>query len=100
VLSRKLELTNSLDALLLAHQSVEYSSNPSLENVLTANMKLKILAASIIGNAKSQTWTFTAVGTGFKQTDARAMAEERLIKQINADTNISATLISSDNPNQ
>ena len=96
-LAGKLDLVNSLDGLLLARQTVSYASNPSLENVLTASMQLDVMAASLVGPAKSQTWTFTAVGSGFKEADARGMAEERLIKQINADTNMSLNLISPNN---
>jgi len=87
-LAEKLELTNSLDGLLLARESVDYSSNPSLENVLTATMRLEVTVSPVAAIAKSQTWTFTAAGAGFKKADARAQAEERIIKQIMTDTNM------------
>ena len=89
----KLELTKSLDGLLLARQEVRYTSNPSLENVLTATMKLNVVTLPIAGQVNTKKWTFTAAGAGFKQQDARAMAEERLIKQIDTDTNMSLNLI-------
>jgi hypothetical protein len=85
----KLELDNSLDALLLARQTVRYSTNPSLENVMTANMRLEVTVLHVSGTVQSKTWTFTANGAGFKQGDARALAEERLIKQIGSDTKMS-----------
>jgi hypothetical protein len=84
----KLELSKSLDALLLARQEVQYSSNPSLENVITATMQLKVVELPMTGDADSKSWTFTVSGAGFKQEEARAMAEERLIKQITTDTNM------------
>ncbi len=96
-LAGKLDLANSLDGLLLARQTVSYAPNPSLDNVITATMQLEVMAASVVGPANSQEWTFTAVGSGFKNADARAMAEERLIKQINADTGMSLNLISPNN---
>ena len=89
----QLELAKSLDGLLLARQEVRYTSNPSLENVLTATMKLNVIALPIAGQVEPKKWTFTAAGAGFKQQDARAMAEERIIKQIDTDTNMSLNLI-------
>ncbi len=84
----KLDLSKSLDVLLLGREQVQYSSDPSLENVMTANMELEIAAFSI-ADGQSQSWTFVANGAGFKQTEARQMAEERLIKQIAKDTKMS-----------
>jgi hypothetical protein len=84
----KLELAKSVDALLLARQGVQYSSNPSLDNVITATMQLNVVTLPITGQNDSRSWTFIASGAGFKQEEARAMAEERLIKQITTDTNM------------
>jgi len=84
----KLDLSKSLDVLFLGREQVQYSSDPSLENVMTANMQLEITAFSI-ADGQSQSWTFVANGSGFKQTEARQMAEERLIKQIANDTKMS-----------
>lgn len=87
---QRLELTKSLDELLLARETVEYSTNgPDLENVLTATMRLDITAIPVDGNAAVQTWSFTAAGSGFSQTAAQAMAEERLVKQITEDRKMS-----------
>jgi len=85
----RLSLNNSLDALLLARQTVEYLTNPSLENVITANMRLEVMTSSASPNGERQTWFFSANGAGFTQSDARALAEERLLKQISADTKMS-----------
>lgn len=88
---RRLEFTNKLDAVVLARQQVQYVTNPSLENVLTANMRLDIATFSLPANTRRQTRTFTSVGVGFKQADARSLAEERLIKQLMNDTNMLLT---------
>ena len=84
----KLELSKSLDVLLIGRQTVQYSSDPSLENVITANMRFKLTAMSI-ANGQNQSWAYNSNGAGFKQSEARAMAEERLLKQIAKDSTLS-----------
>jgi len=85
----KLELARFLDVLILAKVTVQYSTDASLANVMTANMQLEVVTIPITGNIPSQAWKFMANGAGFKETEARRMAEERLMKQIAADTKIS-----------
>jgi hypothetical protein len=85
----ELEVTNSLDALILSRQTVQYSTTPSLMNLVTANMQLEVQVLPIARSVQGGTWAFTANGSGFKQVEARAMAEERLIKQISKDTKMS-----------
>lgn len=84
----RLELAKSLDAAVLGRQNVSYSSDPALENVITATMHLQVTAISF-ATGQSQSWSFVASGAGFKQAEARLMAEERLLKQIAKDTRIS-----------
>lgn len=84
----KLELSKSLDVLLVGRQEVQYSTDPSLENVMSANMQLEVTAISM-ADGHRQSWTFVANGAGFKQSEARLMAEERLLKQIAGDTKMS-----------
>ena len=84
----KLDLAKSLDVLLLGRQTVQYSSDPSLENVITANMRFELTAMSI-ANGQNQSWAYNSNGAGFKQSEARAMAEERLLKQIAKDSTLS-----------
>jgi len=86
---KKLEVANSLDALLLSRQSVQYSTSPSLLDLITANMQLEVQVLPVTGTVQAGAWTFTANGAGFKRGEARAMAEERLIKQIANDTKMS-----------
>lgn len=88
----KLDLANTFDVLLLARQSVEYSTNTSLENVITANMSTEIMAVPTATRGQDRTWTFRAAGAGFKPGDARALAEERIMKQIANDTSLSDTI--------
>ena len=92
-LFNKLEITNSVDALLLARQTVEYSTNAELDNVITANMRVQIVTLPVAGQLESQGWTFTANGTGFRRPEARMQAEERIIKQITDKTDMTLGLI-------
>lgn len=82
----RLELGEVVNTLLLAQVSVEYVSNPSLQDLITARMKFDVVRVSVARRAESQAWTWSANGPGFKQSDARAAAEERIIKQLSTDT--------------
>jgi len=84
----KLGLAQRIDWLLLARQKVVYVDNPSLQNVLTANMELEVLLISSRNKDDKRTWTLKANGAGFKEADARAMAEERLVKELATDPNL------------
>jgi hypothetical protein len=88
-LFNQLELAKSLDALLLARQNVQYETNADLSNVIYAHMSLEITTLPVTGQIQSQSWTFTANGTGFRLGEARQQAEERLINQITSDTKMS-----------
>jgi hypothetical protein len=88
-LFNKLELAKSLDALLLARQDVQYSTNAALANIVTANMHLELVALPVAGQIQSQDWKFMAAGAGTGPAEARQQAEERVIKQISTDTNMS-----------
>lgn len=91
----RLDLANSLDGAVLARQNVQYAQNPSLENVISATMQLKVAVVPVSGQSDGKTWTFTAYGPGFTKEVARQTAEERLIKQITTDTNMSLDAITS-----
>jgi hypothetical protein len=88
-ISEKLELAHSLDTLVLGRQDVQYSENPALDNVITATMRLNVAFLSLSSKGDSQKWAFTSYGPGFTKEVARQRAEERLIKQITADTKMS-----------
>jgi hypothetical protein len=85
----KLDLAKSIDALLLAREDVQYSSNPALENIVTANLRLDVVVLPVAGGVGSKRWTFNAIGAGVTSNDARQLAEERLIKQISNDNKMS-----------
>ena len=85
-----LGLAKSVNAVLLGRQTVQYSTDPSMENVMTANMRFELTAVSL-ADGQSRSWNFVANGSGFKQNEARAMAEERLIKQMSKDNTLSFT---------
>lgn len=78
----KLDLSNSLGALVLARQTVLYSTNAALENIITANMRLEVLAVAVADSGVGKRLALTASGVGFKPEDARSQAEERLSKKI------------------
>lgn len=90
---KKLDLAKYVDGLLLARQQVEYSTNASLDNVITANMRLEVASLAISGQIQNQGWTFTANGAAFRPAEARMQAEERILKQIAANPTMSLTQI-------
>src|SRR5580765_5108475 len=92
-LRAKLELDKRLDGLILARLAVEYVSNPSLEDVITAQMSLRVAVQSVGAGGGSKTWTLTASGAGFDRTAARAMAAERILKAISTDTKMSLAAV-------
>jgi len=81
----RLELTNSVRTLLLARQTVQYSTNASLENIITANMRLEVLAVAVADSGADRTLAITASGIGFKPENARSQAEERLSEKIQSE---------------
>ncbi len=85
----KLEADKLVDGILLARQTVRYSKDASLENLITANMQLNLVLVSTTTRGQSKGWTFSAVGPGFTEQGARQTAEERLLKQITKDTKMS-----------
>ena len=84
-----LELANSTDALLLAREIVDYSTNDtSLQNVISAEMHLQVALVPVSSNVQAERWTLATYGAGFSPRDARTLAEQRLIKAIGDDTNM------------
>ena len=92
----KLEITNSVDGLLLGRQGVQYSTNTALDGVIMANMTFEVVNLTVAGRFQSQEWTFTSAGTGFRPEEARMQAEQRIIKQISDKSDMSLNAI---NPN-
>ena len=84
----RLELTNSLNAVLVGRQSVSYSTNTALEKTVTANLRLEVMALPVNLTRHSQSWNFAANGIGFRPEEARQAAEDRIIEQIAKNTNM------------
>jgi hypothetical protein len=78
----RLALTNVADIVLLARESVEYEKKQSLQGMVTARLKLELSALSAATLLQSQAQTLNSTGAGFREAEARALAEERLLKQI------------------
>lgn len=84
----RLELTNSLNGVLVGRQTVTYSTNAALENTITANLRLEVMALPVGLTRESQSWNFAANGIGFRPPEARQLAEDRIIEQIAKGTNM------------
>lgn len=84
----RLELTNSLNAVLVGRQSVNYSTNRALENTVTADLRVEVMVLPVGLSRESQSWNFAANGIAFRSHEARQAAEERIIEQIAKHTNM------------
>lgn len=93
----ELALTNYVDALLLGREEAGYSTNTFPRNVVSVSLRLNLIAAPLLGGNGEETWNFSAIGSGSNAPAARAMAEQRLVGQINNDTNMSLVQPSADN---
>ena len=78
----KLELTNTIQAVMLAHQSVEYSTNSAIADVITATMTFDASAFSTSGFQMIFANSIKVAGAGLTRLEARTMAEERVLKQL------------------
>lgn len=80
---KELDLDKVADVLLLARERAEIVRNDSsLANVLTAKTELEVIAIPVARPTEARTWTFSASGAGFNNSDALAAAAERIMKQI------------------
>jgi hypothetical protein len=84
----QLELTNSLDAVLIGRQTVAYSTNAELGNTVTANLNLELTTLPVGMTREGQSWNFAANGGGVRPQEARQLAEDRIIEQIARNTNL------------
>lgn len=84
----QLELTNSLDAVLIGRQNVAYSTNAELGDMVTANLSLELTTLPVGMTRESQSWNFSANGVGVRPQEARQLAEDRIIEQIVRNTNM------------
>ena len=79
----KLDLGNVVQNVLLARQSVEYATNSDLDGLITAKMTFDISAFSTSGFQLLFANGVKVAGPGLTRLEARTMAEERVIKQLN-----------------
>lgn len=87
---KKLNLPGSLAGALLARETVTYTTNSALQNMITAEMHLDIVFFQFKGGTHSQTWSFTANGPGFTKSAARSQAEDRILTQIDKASDFSS----------
>ena len=78
----KLQLTNTIQAVMLARQSVEYSTNSALADVITATMTFDANAFSKSSFQMIFANSIKVAGAGVTRLEARTSAEERLLKQL------------------
>ena len=64
----------------------------ALENVISAHVRLEVTSMFVATKSDDHTWTLMANGAGFRRDEAKAMAEERLIKQISTNAEMSLNL--------
>ena len=76
-----LALSNVIDTLMLGRETMQFTTNQAMEGVVTAKIKLELTVLSAQTGLSFQSHTATAIGAGFKNADAQALAEENLMKQ-------------------
>lgn len=84
----RLALTNWLNGVLIGRKTITYITNAELENTITANMHLEVMALPIGFTRESQSWSFAANGIAFNPHEARLAAANRIVKQIANNTNM------------
>lgn len=84
----RLELTNSLNGVLVGRQTVTYSTNATFDNTVTANLELEVRFVPVVATQENQSWDFSANGIGMRPYEARQLAEQRIIEQIATSTNM------------
>jgi hypothetical protein len=88
----RLDLADSLDTIILGQETITYSQDASLENIISAHVRLEVTSMSVASRSDDHTWTLRANGAGFRRDEAKAMAEERLIKQISTNAEMALNL--------
>jgi hypothetical protein len=77
-----LELTNQVRVVLLGRQSVAYSTNGSLSDLITATLTTEMCAFSSRALRLLYADKFSVAGAGLTQSEARAAAEERGLRDL------------------
>jgi hypothetical protein len=93
----QLDLTNWVSGVVIGRQSITYSTNTALDNTITANMRLEVMALPVGAARQSHSWAQSVKGVGFNNSDAREQAEQQLLHQIASDSTMSLTNFSANN---
>ena len=86
---QNLDLDKSVDGLIFGKLSVDYSSNPTLQNVITARVSLEVVVQATQSHEAGTATTLNVSGAGFDEKAARIAAIERLLIEIEKDKKIS-----------
>jgi hypothetical protein len=78
----RLPFTNVASSLFFGRQSVTYSTNSELGNLITADMTLEVTAISAATLQAFYSKAFQSRGPGVTESEARGLAEERCFEQL------------------
>jgi hypothetical protein len=77
-----LHLQTNIHVLFLGKQSVAYTTNSALDDLVTATMQCQFIGVVLPSLELLSSETLQTVGAGFSIVESRAAAEERLAKQL------------------
>jgi len=77
-----LNLPSIIDAMLLAYYKTTFSTNASLNNIITATIHLECKAINTSDASLSESISADSAGAGFSNSQAEASAKERLLKTL------------------
>ena len=84
-----LGLVDFFQGLVLAEERISFRTNGlELQNVITATAEFEVTVISVRTPDVRKSWTFSTSGAGFRQADAKNMAENRLLNQIQSDNKL------------
>lgn len=78
----RLPIKNGARTLLLGRQTVTYTSNPQLNDTVTATMNLDLNAITTDGLQSVTAQSIQGIGVGFTKDEARISAEERITSHL------------------
>jgi hypothetical protein len=77
----KLELASNADILILGKRTASFTTNPDLQNIITAKVTLAAKTISVKSAQTVDTFSFSETGIGFSNDAAVAAAMEKILKQ-------------------
>ncbi len=78
----KLNLSKYCDQILLGKSSANFTQNPNLENMLTAEVSTEFRLISTKTGAIESSFTLSGAGVGFSKSDAEKLALERIANRL------------------